>query len=78
MSRIPAGACEKVVSDLGLGGGRVFQSLHHLQLASHELAVKWQRNHDNQNSNKNPAQIRARREACEKVASDMGKIYFTT
>ena len=40
--RIPAWACEKVASDLELGGGfrRVLQLsfLHYLQLASHELA----------------------------------------
>ena len=39
--RIPAWACEKVDSDLELGGGfrRVLRFLHYLQLASHELAT---------------------------------------
>ena len=41
--RIPAWVCEKVASDLELGGGfrRVLQLrfLHYLQLASHELAT---------------------------------------
>ena len=38
--RIPAWACEKVASDLGLGGGfRRVLRVHYLQLASHELAT---------------------------------------
>ena len=38
---LPAWACEKVASDLELGGGfrRYSDFLHYLQLASHELAT---------------------------------------
>ena len=38
-------ACEKVASDLGLGGisARYSSFLHHIQLASHNLAAIWQK-----------------------------------
>ena len=37
--RIPAGACENIASDLGLGDGLCRERFrHHLQRASHELA----------------------------------------
>ena len=39
--RIPVRACEKVGSDLGLGGGLYSGFLHYLQLASHELSTIW-------------------------------------
>ena len=41
--RIPPEACEKVASDLGLGGGFHQILLHQLQLASHNFATIWQK-----------------------------------
>ena len=44
-------ACDKVASDLGLGGGfRRVLRFHLLQLASHELATIWHKCDEKQNS----------------------------